>query len=358
MLRLPQIDALNKPYKIFTDYVEHEATRQFINVMSRPDTIKGALMPDVHAGYTLPIGGVVLSKDRLYPEYVGVDIGCGMVSVELNNLPDMDASLMSQLIKQAVPVGFNVHKQPQTYSVMHKAPDQIKDLVDGAVLQMGTLGGGNHFIEIGKGQKGDTFVTIHSGSRGLGKKVADRYMALSKNEGFVKGSDLYKEYMDAMTFVCEWAYFNRMTMIKLISEVLGCTLGVTVSCVHNFAKETEEGVIHYKGANNLPEGIKGIIPANMRDGVYVVKGRGNEEAMDSVSHGAGRIMSRSAAKKKFSIEQFQQMMSEKDRAAFPVDLARIDECPEAYKPIDIVMENQKELCSIVDIIRPILNVKG
>lgn len=362
MLRINQLDAFQKPYKIYTDYVENEALNQFIGVMARPDTIRGALMPDVHAGYTLPIGGVVQSHDRIYPEYVGVDIGCGMYSATIEGLTaeEVKAKIgeITEMIKEKIPVGFNSHPKA-VHTTLATPPAFIKDLAESKSNQLGTLGGGNHFIEIGEDQSTHAVrITIHSGSRGLGHAVATKYIKLSNGEGFIRGTPMFKEYLEAIQFVSGWAWWNRKLMAQTIVEALGRKVSDEICCVHNFADVREDGVYHWKGANNLQKGQRGVIPANMRDGVYIVRGKGSEEAMDSVSHGAGRVMSRGAAKRQFSLDDFKEAMAGLDLSGFSVDEARIDESPMAYKNIDTVMEFQKDLCDVIEISKPLLNIKG
>lgn len=375
MLKLKALDELKKPYAIFTDHVEGGAIEQFVNVMKQPDVVQGALMPDVHTGYVLPIGGVVATKDTIYPAFVGYDIGCGVCTLPI----DLSASALAgnpkkykALVEGAVPVGFTSHNEPYNLQDLDRrigrAPESIRDIAESHLNQVGTLGGGNHFIELGISREtGRVHVSIHSGSRGLGAKVAEKYMKLSGGEGvnpIDAKSELGREYIIAMNYCLRWALFNRMMMIKQVTDALEIELNLNhqwpefINRNHNHA-ELKDGLwIHRKGATHAEDGMYGVIPANMRDGVFIVRGKGNDASLSSSSHGAGRVLSRSKAKKTISLEQFQDMMGHINPEGFTIDEKRIDESPAAYKDIHEVMANQSDLIDVIDHIKPIVNVKG
>lgn len=367
MLKLKVLDALNKPYHIFTDSVEPGAIEQFVNVMKQPDVVQGALMPDVHSGYVLPIGGVVATKGTIYPSFVGYDIGCGVSAVQIGLKDKTDVKRIRDTIASVVPVGFTCHHHNYPLDTLNRRigvpPECIRDIVESSLVQVGTLGGGNHFIEVGEDSEGKTWISIHSGSRGLGHRVATRFMEASGGESICPidvNSTLGKDYIAAMNYCLRWALFNREKMMRTICEALDATFfeETMVNRNHNHA-ELKDGLwIHRKGATHAESGMLGVIPANMRDGVYIVRGKGSADSLCSSSHGAGRVLSRSKAKKTITLEEFREMMGDKNTDGFTVDETRIDECPAAYKPIDMVMENQKDLIDIVNHIKPIVNVKG
>lgn len=375
MLKLKALEELGKPYKIFTDYVESSAIEQFVAVMQQPDVKQGALMPDVHAGYVLPIGGVVATEWTIYPAFVGYDIGCGVCTVPI----DLNAALLAgdpakyrKIVEDAVPVGFTVHQQPFDLAELERhigrAPDSIRDIAESHLNQVGTLGGGNHFVELGVSEKtGKVHISIHSGSRGMGARVAEKYMKLSGGEGINPidaMSPLGREYIVAMNYCLRWALFNRKMMIKQIADALDIELNMNhewkgfINRNHNHA-ELKDGLwIHRKGATHAERGMLGVIPANMRDGVFIVRGRGNPDSLCSSSHGAGRVMSRSKAKKTFSLDDFQEQMGSINPDGFTVDEKRIDEAPSVYKDINEVMKNQTDLIDVIDHVKPLVNVKG
>lgn len=367
MLKLKALEELKKPYSIFTDYVESSAIEQFVAVMKQPDVVQGALMPDVHAGYVMPIGGVVATDGTIYPAFVGYDIGCGVSSVKVTLEGELNVRHIRDTIAATVPVGFSAHHHNYNPDLLARrigaTPDSIRDLVDSHLNQVATLGGGNHFIELGVDDAGDNWLSIHSGSRGLGHSVASRYMKLSGGEGINPipvNSDLGREYIEAMNYCLRWALFNREKMMRNICEVLGATFHeeTMVNRNHNHAEEKNGLWVHRKGATHAESGMLGVIPANMRDGVFIVRGLGSSDSLCSSSHGAGRVMSRSKAKKTISLDEFREMMGGYNADGFTVDERRIDECPAAYKPIEEVMANQESLIEIINHIKPIVNVKG
>lgn len=370
MLKLKALEELNKPYKIYTDFVESSAIEQFVNVMKQPDVVKGALMPDVHAGYVLPIGGVVATKGTIYPAFVGYDIGCGVSAVRIGMTKEdliKNAKGVKHAIESVVPVGFSVHHHgfpaEQLSRRVGVPPECIRDLVETKLNQVATLGGGNHFIEVGFDDTDNVWLSIHSGSRGLGHSVATRFMKESGGEGVNPidvNSSLGKDYIVAMNYCLNWALYNREKMMRNICDELNVKFmdSTMVNRNHNHA-ELKDGLwVHRKGATHAEKDMLGVIPANMRDGVFIVRGLGNEDSLNSSSHGAGRVMSRSQAKKKITLEEFKEMMGDQNTDGFTVDEARIDECPAAYKPIEQVMANQEDLIQVITHVKPVVNVKG
>lgn len=405
-----------KNIKIFSDNIEEEAIRQFNEAMALPCNIQGALMPDAHAGYTLPIGAVVKSKGFIFPSYVGYDIGCGMCAIALNlRKEDIDLIQLRDYIVNNIPLGSAKHSTKQNIDLDSKAYNldefTLTKIEDTGVYQIGTLGGGNHFIEIGESETEKTlWIVIHSGSRGLGYKIADHFMNLAvqnsvnveelekefiigkeifknvnpvgyakafgtfiekqknkvmKNKeghyGFELGSELANKYINAMNYCLYFALENRKTIIeniiKGIEQQLGREIetGLFINRNHNHAEIQGEFIIHRKGATHAEDGMYGVIPANMKDGSFIVKGRGNPLSMCSSSHGAGRVLSRTKAKETLDLNEFHSSMQ--GVVTNHTD-ATLDESPKAYKDIFEVMEMQKDLVKIYDRSIPILNIKG
>lgn len=407
---------MRKDIKIFSNTIEDEAIRQFNEAMNLDCNVQGALMPDAHAGYTLPIGAVIKSDGYVFPSYVGYDIGCGMCAVNIDIAKDdINLEQLKKHIIDSIPLGSNKHKEKQniniskdSYNISDFAKYRIEDT---GIYQIGTLGGGNHFIEVGESQDNKSiWIVIHSGSRGLGYKIADYYMSLAtqdsvniekleeefifgkeifknvnpdgykkafkifiekqwnnatKNKeghfGFKLDSELAKAYIEDMNYCLDFALENRRKMIGTIINGIESQLNKKVNEVlfinrnHNHAEIKENFVIHRKGATHAENGMFGVIPANMKDGSFIVKGKGNVESMSSSSHGAGRVLSRKKAKESLDINEFHETM--KNIITNHTD-DTLDESPKAYKNIFEVMELQKDLVEIIDRSIPILNIKG
>jgi len=407
---------MRKDIKIFSNTIEDEAIRQFNEAMDLGCNVQGALMPDAHAGYTLPIGAVIKSNGYVFPSYVGYDIGCGMCAVNIDiTKDDINLEQLKKHIIDNIPLGSNKHKEKQniniskdSYNISDFAKYRIEDT---GIYQIGTLGGGNHFIEVGESQNNKSiWIVIHSGSRGLGYKIADYYMSLAtqdsiniekleeefilgkeifknvnpdgykkafkifiekqwnnatKNKeghfGFKLDSELAKAYIEDMNYCLDFALENRRKMIDTIINGIKSQLNKKVNEVlfinrnHNHAEIKENFVIHRKGATHAENGMLGVIPANMKDGSFIVKGKGNNESMCSSSHGAGRVLSRKKAKESLDINEFHETM--KNIITNHTD-DTLDESPKAYKNIFEVMELQKDLVEIIDRSIPILNIKG
>jgi tRNA-splicing ligase RtcB len=347
--------------------------------------IKLALMPDYHKGYLLPIGGVALLDGVISPNYVGYDIGCGMCCV-ITDLEFQDVfqnmengrRIYNEIIK-AIPVGMTWHESGIDYDKF-KSAGGFKDLdkmIETRInTQLGTLGGGNHFIEIGFNKKGKLGVTIHSGSRKSGWWVGQHYMALAKNEekqfpnGFLDSrGDLGIAYWEDMEFFLKYALENRKIMMERILEVLGFTSKDIKKMLstgminenHNHAVFYGSKILHRKGATPAYKGVKGVIPGNILAGTYITEGLGNEEYLCSASHGAGRRNSRKAAKKRFAeekglVEETRKQMSE----IICPRLNKIrDELPFAYKDVESVIALQEGIViKTLDHITPRIVVKG
>lgn len=370
-----------KPYKIYADYIEHSALQQFETAMNQDFVLQGVLLPDTHTGYTLPIGCAVLTKDCIVPAYVGYDIGCSVLACKLD-LKFEEISDKLEIIKEGllkcIPLGNNKHHKnaPDVPQLLSQSFTKVgKGLLETrAQGQLGTLGSGNHFYEIGADEEQTVWIIIHSGSRGLGHGIASHYMKLAANlagvtsgnyEGhypLYKGTPEYLNYSKDQEAALEFAKLNRETMcnfgVKVISEVVGhvVTKTLMINHNHNHALVQKDGtVLHRKGAVQAEKGMYGCIPMNMKDGTFIVRGLGNPESLYSSSHGAGRKLSRAKAKELLSIDEFKDMMS---NVVTNLSDKTLDESPLAYKSPDEVMNNQTDLIEIIAKVKPILNIKG
>ncbi|WP_457625006.1 RtcB family protein [Persephonella sp.] len=355
------------------DEIEPEALKQIYDVASVDIVKKLAIMPDVHAGYDLCIGGVALVDGHISPSFVGYDIGCGMCFVDTGIKTDeifkskKDKEKIAQEIYREIPVGKNIRKKPLDYTPFRSASGDKnldKKVNDKLFHSLGTLGSGNHFIEMGENLEGNLCITIHSGSRNIGHSIASYYMKKGRFlpiDSFWGGA-----YLQDMNFALEYALENRLTMMKIILKILGFTEKEIKKIIkkslinenHNHAVVTDEGVLHRKGATPADKGQMGIIPANMRDGVYVTVGLGNKEFLSSASHGAGRVMSRRKAKELIDLKEFKRVMEMADIVA-KVSEKTIDEAPFAYKDINKVIKAQDGVVvKVVDVVKPVINIKG
>jgi len=376
--------------------VESAALDQLRNIASLPWVVHHvAAMPDVHLGKGATVGSVVAMKDAVAPAAVGVDIGCGMAalktSLRADQLPD-DLGKLRRSVEDAIPVGFNSHRR----SVIGNVEDTLaksgkrlllrfKDLSpavkDGegrAAKQLGTLGSGNHFIELCIDSDRDVWLMLHSGSRNIGKRLAEVHIARAKKLAhnrklpdrdlavFLSGTKEMDEYRRDLYWAQEYALLNRSVMLALYKQVLrkhfedlNVRFDEPVLCHHNYvAEEThfgEELFITRKGAIRAASGQLGIIPGSMGTKSYIVRGLGSRESFESASHGAGRRMSRGAAKRKFSVDDLRR---ETSGVECRKDHGVLDEIPSAYKDIDQVMENQRDLVEIVAELKQVMCVKG
>ena len=386
------------PVKIYTDTIEPEAYRQLLNMSELPFIHSHiAVMPDVHAGKGATVGSVIPTAGAIIPAAVGVDIGCGMnalrLSIKAHDLPDNLRSLRL-FIEAAIPVGFNMHKKdvakPSTvtslavglHSILGKHPKintMQKKPYQTWVRQLGTLGGGNHFIELCLDENDDVWVMLHSGSRGIGNVMGEYFIALAKKDigrhllnlpdkdlaYFSEGAAYYDDYLEAVAWAQDYALVNRREMMLLVCEALRKKLpkfGITkeaINCHHNYvSRENHFGAsvwITRKGAISAAEGELGIIPGSMGAKSYIVRGKGNPQSFCSCSHGAGRVMSRSAAKKQFDSDDIE---AQTRGIECRNDSGVVDEIPAAYKDIDQVMAHQQDLVEVVHTLRQVLCIKG
>ena len=357
-------------YSIPKENIEAEALKQVKNI-EELDCLKSfAIMPDVHAGYDMPIGGVALLDGQISPSFVGYDIGCGVshinttyTGMRYKDISDRKNDIFEE-IYNTIPVGFKSLPQPVDYItefVSASGDKQLTERINDKIrMQYGTLGGGNHFIEIGVNDIDVVGITIHSGSRNVGHTVAEFYM--KKGRMFDIESELGQAYLSDMNFCLEFALENREKMMQSVLSILGvktsCFIHDTVNINknHNHAVVTESGILHRKGAISAGKGEMGIILDNMNDGTYIVIGLGNGDYLNSASHGAERTMSRTKAKETINIDDFQNIMK---GIKAKVDKETLDKSPFAYKNLDdvIAAQNGRNI-RVIDRFMPIINIKG
>jgi len=382
------------PIKSWCDPVEEGAMEQAINLSKMPFVYRHvALMPDCHQGYGVPIGGVVACKDVIIPNAVGVDIGCGMTALQTNiPIKEVDVHQIENIltvIKQTIPVGVDHHEEEHEWEGFDNAPDIpiVQQELNSARKQLGTLGGGNHFIELQENEEAGKrlWVMLHSGSRNFGYKIAKEYHQKAvklcelwysdipnKDLSFLPiGTKEAREYIKAMNFAVEFALANRLSMMNKIKEIIKSFLGeeelppIMYDVCHNYARlENHFGRnvwVHRKGAISARYGETGIIPGSMGTCSYIVTGLGNVDSFQSCSHGAGRRMGRLEASRTLTVEECNRDMEGiffqgwgRDRKG-NVDLG---EAPQAYKDINAVIDAERDLVTPIIKLTPIGVVKG
>lgn len=366
-----------KPHLLFgIDPVSEQATLdQFFDALSQDFVLQGALMPDAHLGYSLPIGAVVATDKVVVPSWVGYDIGCGMCALP-TSFPAAQvreaATAIFDSIYQHVPVGFAHNREPvQWMSEMIPSEFMLALMKErDGWCQLGSLGGGNHFIEIGEDEFGNVWIITHSGSRGIGHATATHHMKLASPDGrareghfgFHVGTQHGHDYLVDHNFCLEFALANRREIVSRVEKVLrehtsvgGGRWSQLINRNHNHVDHTRGMWIHRKGATHAEDGMLGVIPGNMRDGSFIVRGKGNPGSLYSSSHGAGRVLGRKVAKQVLSLNDFESTM---EGVTARVTAETLDESPFAYKSIEDVMAAQSALVAVVARVRPIINVKG
>jgi tRNA-splicing ligase RtcB (3'-phosphate/5'-hydroxy nucleic acid ligase) len=383
------------PVRVYTDEVEAAARAQLVNISRLPIVHHHvAAMPDVHLGIGATVGSVIPTLKAIIPAAVGVDIGCGMMATRLSlSQQDLDEKALKAVFNQIsrdVPVGFEAHREPLArtakpferglHRILEKHPDIRKRKKNlNWAHQLGSLGGGNHFIEVCLDEAGGVWAMLHSGSRGTGNAIGTYFIALAKKDAqrnnvhlpdadlayFPEGAQHFDDYVEAVSWAQDYARANREAMMRLVLDAMRRHLPAfsvaqqAVNCHHNYVeRETHYGEsvwLTRKGAIRARKGELGIIPGSMGTRSYIVRGKGAAESFDSCAHGAGRRMSRHAAQKQFTvghlIEQTHGVICRKDPGV-------IDEIPGAYKDIDAVMANQTDLVEVVHTLKQVLCVKG
>lgn len=381
--------------KIYADTFEYEAFEQ-IKRLANYEAYKDSIiriMPDSHAGKGCTVGTTMTITDKVTPNLVGVDIGCGMLTVELKD-SSIDCEKLDTIIRSKIPNGFNVHDSPKCAFDFDALLCAKNVDIERALHSIGTLGGGNHFIEVDCSEKtGRFYLVIHSGSRKLGGDVCKHYQHIAfqgenemkkikseligrlKREGRARdierevkslqkpiadkelahlSGENFKDYLNDMAIVQRFASLNRKTMADIIIREMGFNEVSRFETVHNYIDFNR--MILRKGAVSAESGEKLLIPINMRDGSLLCVGKGNKDWNYSAPHGAGRLMSRSEAKEKLSMDDFVSSMT--GIFTTSVSFATIDEAPQAYKPIDEIMDAIVDTVEIIDVIKPVYNFKA
>lgn len=382
---------------VYAEKVEKEAISQITELCNQPFTegSKIAIMPDTHAGAGCTIGTTMTLKNSVVPNLVGVDIGCGM-EVAMLDESEIDLEKLDNFIRRKIPNGNSIRKSPHKYTgVANFMSLRCSSKVDmtRAKYSIGTLGGGNHFIEVDKDDKGNLYLVVHSGSRYLGKQVAEYYQKLAyfrltdtsevkkkliddlkkqgrqkeiekalkkvktpkvnKDLAYLTGQD-FANYLNDMKHVQFYAHYNRKAIVDDIVAAMGWTVLDRFTTVHNYIDM--DSMILRKGAISAKEGERVIIPLNMRDGSIIAVGKGNPDWNCSAPHGAGRLMSRNEAKKKLSLAQYQYTMA--DVYSTSVNYSTLDEAPMAYKPMEEILGQINDTVDVLGIIKPIYNFKA
>ncbi len=387
--------------KIFADTADEASAAQVRLLLDQEFTAgsKIRMMPDIHAGAGCTIGTTMTVTDRLVPNLVGVDIGCGMETVVLKE-KHLELQKLDKLIYEKIPSGFQVREGTHPYFEQTaleelycwKQIDQKR-----AEKSLGTLGGGNHFIEVDQDEQGVNYLVIHSGSRHLGVEVAEYYQQegykalngstkkdidklieefkaqgrqkeiqksiverkqtvrtdVPKNLAYISG-ELFDQYIHDMKIVQDYARLNRLAMLREIVKGMRLHLTDQFTTIHNYI-DTESMILR-KGAVSAKKGERLLIPVNMRDGSLICVGKGNADWNESAPHGAGRLMSRSAARQSFTVSEFKKQMS--GIYSTSVNQETLDECPMAYKAMDDIVKHLSDTAAIEKVIRPIYNFKA
>ena len=379
--------------KIWANSVDAKAMQQIENLTTLPFLFHHlAIMPDVHAGMGMPIGGVLACKDVVIPNVVGVDIGCGMCAVKSNyKVTDISQDVLRKKImngiRQRIPLGMAHHTQPQPETCLpngHEVErmEVVKRRQAAIVYEVGTLGGGNHFIELQKDEEGNLWVMLHSGSRNLGKLVCEHYNKLAQQLNarwdtvvdeklrlpfLPVGSVEFKNYWAEMQYCIDFALCNRSLMMQRIQEVItdalpGIAFEPMINIAHNYAAwEKHYGqnvIVHRKGATLAREGMVGIIPGSQGTASYIVEGLGNAASFNSCSHGAGRVLSRTAAIASLDLQAEVAQLEAKGIVHAIRSQDDMQEATGAYKVIEEVLASQTYLIKVKTKLLPIAVIKG
>ena len=385
----------NKNCKIFTDNIDEESYSIIYKILNEKasENVQVRIMPDTHLGKGIVVGFTMPLTDRVNPFHIGVDIGCGMLTAKLNDdIKNVSLEKIDKTIKQNIPMGQKTHKK--SYNTLFNFKE-LNELIRNFVINynkryntnfepfeinndyiealcskidmdlekfhnsIGTLGGGNHFIEIGSSSNNDYYITIHTGSRNLGNQVCRYYAKIAKNtdneynDDYLEGKEMF-DYCIDMVIAQYYAKINRETILKIIKETLNIESEETFSSIHNFI-DFEDFIIR-KGAIRSYKGEKIIIPFNMRDGILICEGKSNEDWNYSAPHGAGRVLSRMQAKELIDMKEFIDSM--KGIYSSSISKNTLDEAPQAYKnpkEIEILIE---PTVKIIDRLKPVLNIKS
>ncbi len=358
--------------KVFTDVVDKESVSQVIELLNQP-YIEGSrvrMMPDIHAGAGCTIGTTMTIRDKICPNLVGVDIGCGMETIRIRE-KFIEPQKLDKVIRGEIPSGFEIRKTPHRYAREIDLSELCCArhlMLERAYNSIGTLGGGNHFIEANKDDEGNIYLVVHSGSRHIGLEIAKLYQkaaynALSEHSkdetrvpehlAYVDG-DLFEQYLHDMHIAQQFAELNRKAIVDTIVKKMGFHVEEQFTTIHNYI-DMEHRILR-KGAVSAQAGERLLIPINMRDGSLICTGKGNEDWNFSAPHGAGRLVSRSEAKQMFTVSEYKKQME----GIYTTSVSRgtLDECPMAYKKMEDIVNNIGETVTVDAVIKPIYNFKA
>lgn len=390
---MKEIIVNNTPVLIWANQVDEKAMRQIKNLARLPYIYHHlAFMPDVHAGMGMPIGGVMACNDVIVPNAVGTDIGCGMCAVKTNwkatDIPDhVIRKEILNSIRRSIPLGNSNHRASQGEHYLPQGHDientiVVKERINALGKEIGTLGGGNHFIELQKDEENNLWVMLHSGSRNLGVRVWEYYndiahrlnermkcrIPLEANMTFLPAdSPEFESYWKEMTYCIDFAFCNRQLMMNRIQEIMSkCLNGIEfepmINIAHNYASKEihygKEVIVHRKGATLAEKGVIGIIPGSQGTASYIVEGKGNSSSFNSCSHGAGRSMSRTAAIKQLDMENEITKLEKRGIIHSIKTQEDMQEASAAYKNIETVMANESDLVTKKKKLLPIAVLKG
>ena len=364
-----------KPVHVFAEVLEAGAIKQFEDVMKLDCIVKGAMMADTHQGFVMPIGGVVASDGVIFPSFVGFDQGCGVLALPTTfrklHVKEAGIKLFNNIMRD-VPCGLGKINESCTewdYG-KYNMTDTAKAIFEkDGLKQLGSLGSNNHFLSLEADEDDTIWIVIHSGSRKLGHSLATHYMKVASNSNKAKeglfglkvSEPAGQEYITDLNFCLEFALENRMEMARRVASVVHkycigrADWDNVINRNHNHA-ELKDGLwIHRKGATQAEAGMLGVIPGNMRDGSFIVRGLGNPESLWSSSHGAGRVMSRKEAKNSLTVSDFKKQM---EGVVCRVDAETLDESPGAYKDIFQVMRLQSALVETLHHTKTMVNIKA
>lgn len=355
--------------KVFAANLEPGAAEQIQSLLDQPYAAGSRIrvMPDVHAGKGCTIGTTMTLTDTVVPNLVGVDIGCGMETARLSQT-EIDLPKLDTLIHRSIPSGYAIRRNPHAFAKelslgALRCAKQVD--LDRALHSIGTLGGGNHFIEVDRDAKGRLYIVLHSGSRHLGTETAKYYQEAGYRQlggkrqpipydlAYVRGG-LFEQYIEDMRLVQRFAALNRRAMLEEIVAGMGFAVEDQFTTIHNYIDT--DAMILRKGAVSAKAGERLLVPINMRDGSLLCRGLGNEDWNCSAPHGAGRLYSRTAAKGRFTVEAFEQAM----QGIYTTSVGRgtLDESPMVYKPMEEIVGAIGETAEIEDVLRPVYNFKA
>jgi RNA-splicing ligase RtcB len=365
---------------IMIDEIDETTKAQIQSFLNHPAFADSyiAIMPDCHAGKGAVIGFTMKVNDYIIPNVVGVDIGCGMLSARFD-VNSLDLEKFDRFVKQNIPSGFHLHSNQTSIKTQELGSYHLRHIVewcnkigmdnDKAIKSIGSLGGGNHFLECGLDSNGKIRVTIHSGSRNFGLRIANHFQELAKKnlkKYFLQNT--YKDteflltnepdgqtYLKAVRYGAEYAELNRRTMLNIISRFFNSEPQDVIESVHNFIGQ--DNIIR-KGATPANKDQMVIIPFNMKDGIAICRGKGSQKYNFSAPHGAGRILSRTKAKAQLNVESFKKEMSDAGVYTTTATKDTLDEAPGAYKDKDIILQNIAETVDVIEMIKPIYNFKA